>query len=232
MTDFVDYALNDGVATIVINNGKANALSHDVFEELNKALDQAEQDKAVVILTGQPGIFSGGYDLKEMQKGMKEAAALVAVGSKLTRRLAAFPFPIIGACSGHAIAKGAFIMLSVDYRVGIEGSFKLGLNEVAIGMTMHNAGIEIARHRLAPAHFYRSVINAEIYNPEGAVSAGFLDEIVAPDQLLSRANELAQGFRKLNMRAHAQTKLKAKAGYLELLDRCIEKDSESLGLTA
>ena len=231
MTDFVSYTLNDGVATIVINNGKANALSHDVFEELNQALDRAEQDKAVVILTGQPGIFSGGYDLKEMQKGMKEATALVTVGSKLTRRLAAFPFPVIGACSGHAIAKGAFIMLSVDYRIGIEGNFKLGLNEVAIGMTMHHAGIEIARHRLAPAHFYRSVINAEIYNPEGAVLAGFLDEVVASDQLLNRANELAQAFRKLNMRAHAQTKLKTKAGYLELLDRSIEKDSESLGLT-
>lgn len=231
MTDFVSYTLNDGVATIVINNGKANALSHDVFEELDQALDCAEQDKAVVILTGQPGIFSGGYDLKEMQKGMNEAAALVTVGSKLTRRLAAFPFPVIGACSGHAIAKGAFIMLSVDYRIGVEGNFKLGLNEVAIGMTMHHAGIEIARHRLAPAHFYRSVINAEIYNPEGAVLAGFLDEVVASDQLLNRANELAQAFRKLNMRAHAQTKLKTKAGYLELLDRSIEKDSESLGLT-
>lgn len=68
MTDLVNYTLNEGVATLVINNGKANALSHDVFEALNKALDQAEQDKAVVILTGQPGIFSGGYDLKEMQK--------------------------------------------------------------------------------------------------------------------------------------------------------------------
>ncbi|MDO6442725.1 crotonase/enoyl-CoA hydratase family protein [Marinobacter sp. 2_MG-2023] len=231
MTDFVDYSLNDGVATIVINNGKANALSHEVFEQLNKALDQAEQDKAVVILSGQPGIFSGGYDLKEMQKGMKEAAALVTVGSKLTRRLAAFPLPVIGACSGHAIAKGAFIMLSVDYRVGIEGDFKLGLNEVAIGMTMHHAGIEIARHRLAPAHFYRSVINAEIYSPGGAVAAGFLDEVVAPEQLMNRASELAQAFRKLNMRAHAQTKLKAKAGYLELLDRSIEKDSESLGIS-
>lgn len=232
MTDFVDYTLNNGVATIVINNGKANALSHDVFEALNKAFDQAEQDKAVVILTGQAGIFSGGYDLKEMQKGMKEAAALVAVGSAFTRRLAAFPFPVIGACSGHAIAKGAFIMLSVDYRVGVEGNFKLGLNEVAIGMTMHHAGIEIARHRLAPAHFYRSVINAEIYSPEGAVTAGYLDEVVAPEQLLARANELAQGYQKLNMRAHAQTKLKAKAGYLELLDRSIEMDSESLGLMA
>ncbi|WP_152208200.1 crotonase/enoyl-CoA hydratase family protein [Marinobacter changyiensis] len=231
MTDLVNYQLSDGIATIVISNGKANALNHEVFDALNQALDRAEEDKAVVILTGQPGIFSGGYDLKEMQKGPKEASALVSTGSRLTRRLAAFPLPVIGACSGHAIAKGAFILLSVDHRIGIEGSFKLGLNEVAIGMTMHHAGIEIARHRLAPAHFYRSVINAEIYSPEGAVEAGFLDEVVAPEHLMARANELAQQFRKLNMRAHRQTKLKAKAEYLTLLDRCIEKDNESLGLS-
>ena len=230
MTELVSYDLKDGVATIAISNGKANALSHEVFEELNAALDRAEQDKAVVILTGQPGIFSAGYDLKEMQKGPKEAAALVATGSKLTRRLAAFPLPVIGACSGHAIAKGAFILLSVDHRVGVEGPFKLGLNEVAIGMTMHHAGIEIARHRLTPAHFYRSVVNAEIYNPEGAVEAGFLDEVVAQDKLLERANELATHFKTLNMRAHRETKLKAKAEYLALLDRCIKQDAEHLGL--
>ena len=230
MTELAGYELKDGVATITISNGKANALSHEVIEGLNQALDRAEQDKAVVILTGQPGIFSAGYDLKEMRKGPKEAAALVTTGSKLTRRLAAFPLPVIGACSGHAIAKGAFILLSVDHRIGIEGPFKLGLNEVAIGMTMHHAGIEIARHRLAPAHFYRSVVNAEIYNPEGAVEAGFLDEVVAQDKLTERATGLALHFKTLNMRAHRETKVKAKADYLALLDRCIEQDSEHLGL--
>ena len=230
MTDLVNYQLDDGVATITISNGKANALSPAVFDALNLALDRAEKDRAVVILTGQPGIFSGGYDLKEMQKGPDEATAMVTTGSRFTRRLAAFPMPIIGACSGHAIAKGAFVLLSVDYRVGIEGSFKLGLNEVAIGMTMHHAGIEIARHRLAPAHFYRSVVNAEIYGPAGAVEAGYLDEVVAPDQLMARANELARQFRQLNLKAHAQTKIKAKAEYLELLDQCILKDAENLAL--
>lgn len=230
MTELVSYELNDGIATIVLNNGKANALSHEVFEALNKALDQAEQDKAVVILTGQPGVFSAGYDLKEMQKGPQEAAALVKVGSTLTRRLAAFPLPVIGACSGHAIAKGAFILLSVDHRIGVEGPFKLGLNEVAIGMTMHHAGIEIARHRLNPPHFYRSVVNAEIYNPEGAVEAGYLDEVVGQDRLLERASALANQFKQLNMRAHRETKVKAKAEYLELLDRCIQQDAENLGL--
>ncbi|GAA0842566.1 crotonase/enoyl-CoA hydratase family protein [Marinobacter szutsaonensis] len=230
MTELASYELNDGIATIVLNNGKANALSHEVFEALNKALDQAEQDKAVVILTGQPGVFSAGYDLKEMQKGPQEAAALVKVGSTLTRRLAAFPLPVIGACSGHAIAKGAFILLSVDHRIGVEGPFKLGLNEVAIGMTMHHAGIEIARHRLNPPHFYRSVVNAEIYSPEGAVEAGYLDEVVAQDKLLERANALASQFKQLNMRAHRETKVKAKADYLALLDRCIQQDAENLGL--
>lgn len=231
MTDLVEYQLNDGVATITIRNGKANALSHEVFEALNQAFDRAEQDKAVVILAGQPGIFSGGYDLKEMQKGPKEATALVTVGSTFSRRLAAFPMPVIAACGGHAIAKGAFLLLSVDYRVGVEGPCKLGLNEVAIGMTMHHSGIEIARHRLSPAHFYRAVVNAEIYDPAGAVQAGFLDEVVDPDKLTDRANELARQFQKLNMTAHKQTKRKAKAEYLALLDECIKKDAENLGLT-
>ncbi|MFE8071753.1 crotonase/enoyl-CoA hydratase family protein [Marinobacteraceae bacterium S3BR75-40.1] len=230
MGQLVDYKLNDGIATITIENGKANALSHEVFEALNKALDQAENDKAVVVLTGQPGIFSGGYDLKEMSKSPEAAGALVKVGSSLARRLSAFPLPVIGACSGHAIAKGAFLMLSVDYRIGVKGPFKLGLNEVAIGMTMHHAGIEIARHRLVPAYFYRSVVNAEIFDPEGAVRAGFLDELVEPEALLEKAQERAAQFKQLDLKAHHQTKVKTKADYLELLDRCIEQDAVNLGL--
>ncbi|MFV8570303.1 crotonase/enoyl-CoA hydratase family protein [Marinobacter sp. SBS5] len=225
MTELVTYELNDGIATITLNNGKANALSHDVFEALNAALDRAEEDKAIVILTGQPGMFSGGYDLKEMQKGLKEAMALVKVGSTLTRRLAAFPTPVIGACGGHAIAKGVFVLLSVDYRIGVEGNFKLGLNEVAIGMTMHHAGIEIARHRMPAPYFYRSVVNAEIFNPESAISAGILDELVAPEQLMERAKAVAAQYKQLNMRAHKQTKLKVKAEYLATLDRAIEQDA-------
>ncbi|MFO8140745.1 MAG: crotonase/enoyl-CoA hydratase family protein [Marinobacter sp.] len=230
MTELVTYELNDGIATIALNNGKANALGHEVFEGLNAALDRAEQDKAIVILTGQPGMFSGGYDLKAMQKGPKEAMALVKVGSTLTRRLSAFPLPVIGACSGHAIAKGAFVLLSVDYRIGVQGSFKLGLNEVAIGMTMHHAGIEIARHRMPAPYFYRSVVNAEIFNPEAAVAAGFLDELVAPEQLMERAVAVATQMKQLNMNAHKQTKLKVKAEYLALLDRCIEQDAAHFDL--
>lgn len=228
MTDVVEYNLDNRVATITIRNGKVNALSPAVFAALNTALDQAEQDNAVVVLTGQPGIFSAGYDLKEMQTSPEAATQLVRTGSSFCRRLLAFPTPVIAACSGHAIAKGSFILLSSDWRLGTEGPFKLGLNEVAIGMTMHHAGIEFARNRLTPACFQRAVINAEMFSPEAAVQAGFLDALVPADQLLSKAQEEAARMAEtLNMKAHVETKLKARAAYLSALDAAIEKDARA-----
>lgn len=231
MTNLVSYSLNGKVATLTLSNGKVNALSHEVFDQFNGALDQAERDNAVVVLTGQPGVFSAGYDLKQMSASAEAASALVKVGSTLCRRLLSFPAPVVAACTGHAIAKGAFILLSSDFRIGVEGPFKIGLNEVAIGMTMHHAGIELARNRMSPAHFQRSVINAEMFSPQGAINAGFLDALVPADQVLVQAQaEAARMADTLNMRAHHQTKLKARAGYLNVLDEAIEKDTASLGL--
>ena len=202
MTDLVSYKLEDGIATLTLTNGKVNAVSPDVIDAFNKALDQAEQDKAVVIITGQPGILSGGYDLKEMMKGPQNALDLVAKGSTMARRMLSHPFPIIVACSGHAVAKGAFILLSADYRVGIDGPFNIGLNEVQIGMTMHHVGIELARDRLTKAVCQRSVINGEMFNPQGAKDAGFLDAVVAtPDELMPAALAMAQQLKKINMTA-------------------------------
>ena len=224
MGNLVAYTLDDGVATLTLTNGKVNAVSHEVIAEFNTALDQAEQDGAVVIITGQPGILSGGYDLKVMMKGPQHAIDLVAAGSTLARRMLAHPQPIIVACSGHAVAKGAFLLLSADYRIGVEGAFSIGLNEVQIGMTMHHVGILLARDRLSNAAFQRSVISAEMFTPAAAVDAGFLDRVVAPEQLLSAAMEVAQRLKKLNMGAHKGTKRKARKALLDALDAAIEVD--------
>lgn len=225
--ELVQLTLENKIATITLQNGKVNAISHQVIAELNEALDQAEEAGAVVILTGQPGIFSGGYDLKTMQKSMTDAMALVAEGSTLTRRMLAFPTPIISACSGHAIAKGSFILLCSDYRIGVQGPFKLGLNEVAIGMTMHQAGIEMARGRMPSNYFNRSVINAEMFGPEEAIDAGFLDKVVEPEKLMEEAVALAEEFKKLNMKAHHGTKVKSRKAFLEAMDAAIEADRHS-----
>lgn len=121
MSELISYHLEDGIATLTLSNGKVNAISPDVIVAFNAALDQAVTDRAVVIITGTPGMLSGGYDLKVMTSGPKEAVALVTAGSTLARRLLAHPFPVIVACPGHAVAKGAFLLLSVDYRIGVDG---------------------------------------------------------------------------------------------------------------
>ena len=224
MSELVAYSLEDGIATLTLNNGKVNAFSHELIAQFNTALDRAQADAAVVIVTGQPGILSGGYDLKVMMSGPQNAIDLVAAGSALARRMLAHPQPIIVACPGHAVAKGAFVLLSADYRIGVEGPFTIGLNEVKIGMTMHHVGIAIAQDRLTKPAFQRAVINAEMFTPQGAVVAGFLDLVVAPEQLMATAREAAQQMKKLNMTAHKNTKLKVRKTLLDTLDAAIALD--------
>ncbi|MXI46170.1 crotonase/enoyl-CoA hydratase family protein [Pseudomonas moraviensis] len=229
MSELIAYHLEDGIATLTLNNGKVNAISPDVIAAFNAALDQAVADRAVVIITGQPGILSGGYDLKVMTAGPKEAVALVTAGSTLARRLLSHPFPVIVACPGHAVAKGAFLLLSADYRIGVDGPFSIGLNEVQIGMTMHHAGIELARDRLRRSAFHRSVINGEMFDPQSAVDAGFLDKVVAAEELQGAALAAARQLKKINMLAHKNTKLKVRKQLLETLDDAIPQDQQHLG---
>ncbi|MDT3314137.1 crotonase/enoyl-CoA hydratase family protein [Pseudomonas sp. rhizo66] len=229
MSELISYHLEDGIATLTLSNGKVNAISPDVIAAFNAALDQAVTDRAIVIITGQPGILSGGYDLKVMTAGPKEAVSLVTAGSTLARRLLSHPFPVIVACPGHAVAKGAFILLSADYRIGVDGPFSIGLNEVQIGMTMHHAGIELARDRLRRSAFHRSVINGEMFDPKSAVDAGFLDKVVTAEELQGAALAAARQLKKINMLAHKNTKLKVRKALLEALDNAIIQDQEHLG---
>lgn len=227
MNEFVAYHSEEHYVIITINNGKANAISHEVIEGLNSSLDAAEKEGKVIILTGKSGMFSAGFDLKIMTKSPESAKGLVTKGSKLSLRMLSYPLPIIIACSGHAIAKGAFLLLSADYRIGIEGNFKIGLNEVMIGMTMHHAGIILANSRLSEVYLNRSVNNAEIFNPEQSIEAGFLDIIVAETDLLSTSIKVAKMFSNLNKKAHAQTKLKVRRAHLDALKEAIELDLKS-----
>jgi enoyl-CoA hydratase len=224
MSELIGYDLEDGIATVTLSNGKVNAVSPDVVSGLHGALDRSEADRAIVILTGTPGILSGGYDLKVMTASPQSAIDLVAAGSTLSRRMLAHPLPIIVACTGHAVAEGAFLLLSADYRVGVDGPFQIGLNEVQIGMTMHHVGIELARDRLRRSYFNRAVINAEMFAPAEAVTAGFLDAVVPAEELMPAARAMAERMKGLNPVAHANTKVKARRGLLETLDWAIEED--------
>lgn len=223
--ELINFEINEKIAIITLKNGKVNAISHQIITEINDALDQAEAEEAALIITGREGLFSGGYDLNTMKESSTAAISLVTAGSTLSRRMLSFPFPVIGACSGHAIAKGAFLLLSCDIRIGTQGPYKIGLNEVAIGMTMHQAGIELARNRIPINYLTRSLITAELFDPETAITAGFLDTVVAYDQLIPTAITAAKQLLTLNMAAHHSTKLKERKEILSALDAAIEIDS-------
>ena len=121
MTEVVHYIEEEHYTLLHLNNGKVNSISHEVIDQFNKLLDKAEEQKKVVIITGKDGIFSAGFDLKTMTASPESALELVTKGSKLSLRMLSFPCPIIIACSGHAIAKGAFLFLSADFRIGVDG---------------------------------------------------------------------------------------------------------------
>ena len=224
MSNNVTYNYQDGVATISMDDGKANALSHDMWDQLGVAFDKAEEAKAIVVLKGRDGLFSGGFDLKELAKGPEQAVFLTSRGSKMARRIMSFPTPVIGVSTGHCIAMGAFLMLACDYRIGAAGGFKTGLNETMIGMTMHHFGIELARYRIPLNYFHRCVINAEIWSPTDAVKAGFYDQAVPVEELEKATSIIVKGFAQLNMTAFNGTKNKSRAAILRLLDECIESD--------
>jgi enoyl-CoA hydratase len=208
VADLTSYALDGSVATITMDDGKVNALSPSMLAELMGALDRAEADGAVVILTGRASTFSAGFDLRVPPEGWPE---MITDGARLAERIMSFPRPVIAACNGNAIAMGAFVLLSCDYRVGLAGEYKIGLNEVAIGMTLPWFGIAIARHRLTRPYFDRCAITGAVLGSDEAMRAGFLDELVAREALPGAARRAADALAEINLDAHAATKLRIRA---------------------
>lgn len=224
MGSLVTYRLEHSVGTITMDDGKVNALSLSMLRELAAAFDRAAADRAVVVLTGRDGIFSAGFDLAALRGGGPDALAMLREGFDLADRLLSFPTPVVIACTGHAIAMAVFLLLSGDYRIGATGPFRITANEVAIGMTMPYSAVEICRHRLTPPHFHRAVALAEVYTPEIAVDAGFLDRVVAPDDVHDAALTTATALGKLDLDAHAATKLRTREPALHALRAAIGAD--------
>jgi len=206
----ISYHLEESILTITINDNKRNVVSPNMLLQLNAALDYAQKQNAVVILTGYKDVFSAGFDLKILKSGVRDALSMISGGFKLSARLLAFPTPVIIACNGHAMAMGAFILLSADYRIGAEGNYNITTNEVAIGLTVPKAGIEICRQRLTPANFTRATLLAEYYSPNNAVESGFLDKVVPYEDVLNEAKKLALSYTKLDLKSHYKTKIRAR----------------------
>jgi enoyl-CoA hydratase/carnithine racemase len=229
MAELATYCLEDEIATIALDDGKVNALSIEMLRTVLDCLDRAERDGAVVLLTGREGYFSAGFDLKVFSERPDEIVEMLTLGARLCERLLSFPTPVLVACGGHAIAAGTFAALAADVRIGAKGPFKLGLNEVRIGLTVPLYVVELARMRLTPAEYNRSLLTARMYSPEEAVIAGFLDRLVAPEELATAARETAEELAGLNMDAHRATKERVRATAIEAFRVAVETELAAVG---
>ena len=220
----------DGVVVVHLDDGKANALSADVIAAVTAALDHAEADDSIgaMVLHGRPGKFCAGFDLNVMRGGdFGQIVSLVSDGGELVRRLYGSPVPVVAACTGHALAAGALLLLGCDVRVGADVDCKIGLNEVAIGMVLPDWALTIAVERLSKRHLQRVVANAVVTGAAGAVDAGFLDEVVPEVEVLAAAVAHARTLATLSSRAYAGTALALRGRVLERMAVQITHDREA-----
>lgn len=225
----VTLHVQDHVATINLDDGKANVLGHETLAALGAALDEASADSSVhsVLLVGRPGRFCAGFDLATMTSSESAMRELVVAGGRFVARLLVEPLPIVVACTGHALAAGALVLLAADHRIGADGDFKIGLNEVAIGMALPTWAVELARYRMPPSALDQIVLG-QVNTPGAACRAGFLDEVVPADDVVKVATEAATRLAELRRGAVAGTKTRVRAGVAHRMIDGIDADIASL----
>lgn len=181
----------EGVSVARMEFGRANALGPEVVETLIGGLARIS---GPMVITGEGRIFSAGLDLVALDElGGEEVEDFVDRFSALMIQVLTARRPVVAAVNGHAVAGGCILALACDHRVGTVGDFKIGLNELALGLTLPASALEIARAALGPQAQRRVILAADLVDPAAAVELGVLDELAAdPAANLERACEVAR----------------------------------------
>jgi enoyl-CoA hydratase/carnithine racemase len=198
--------IEDGVAVLRFDDGKANVLSHAAIDAFEAALDRATEEAGAVCIVGREGRLCAGFDLAVMTGEPDGMRQLVSRGAELLMRIYLHPQAVVVAVTGHALAAGALLALACDVRIGADVPAKIGLNETSIGMPLPQFAAELARDRLTPAAFTRATLAAEIYDPAGAVEVGYLDRVVPADEVEVAAIAEANRLSAYRAGAYARTK--------------------------
>jgi enoyl-CoA hydratase len=226
MPEGVSYELRDGVARIVLDDGKVNVMSTTMLGEIGAAFDRAETEAEIVVLrSGRPGIFSAGFDLKVFAAGdAAKSLVMVRAGAELALRLMSFPHPTVGVMEGHAFPMGTFLLLACDVRLGARGPYRVGLNEVAIGIAPPGFAIELARSRLHPAWLSRTSTLGEMYEPDEALTAGFLDRVAIPEMVEPALEETIAALRAIHKPSHATAKKRLRQPAMDAMRMAIGRE--------
>ena len=222
----VSYVEREGVASILLDDGKVNVMSAAMLADIASALERAERSAEMLVLRStRPGIFSAGFDLKIFAAGdVEKSLEMVRAGAELALRLMAFPLPTIGVMEGHAYPMGTFLLLSCDVRLGARGPHRMGLNEVAIGIAPPGFAIELARSRLHPSWLSRTVTTGEMYEPDDALVAGLLDRVVPPEAIDAELEKIVAALRAIHKSSHATAKRRLRQATMDAMREAIDRE--------
>ncbi|MEN9786167.1 MAG: hypothetical protein RLZZ299_1431 [Pseudomonadota bacterium] len=199
---------DDHVATLTLDDGKANAFRPETLDDLEAALDAAEAGNArALVIAGRPGFFSGGLDLKVLPT--LEPAARTRTFARFGRavmRIWQSPVPVVAAIDGHALGGGAILALAADVRLVSTRESRIGLVEVAVGLPVPAFAVEMARAALPTPTLLPAVLHGRTWSLAGAVDAGWAESAHAPDSVPEAAHTRAQALAALARGAHATTK--------------------------
>src|SRR5215813_3860276 len=186
----IELSQHEGILTLRLTHGKASALDVELLDALLRELDGVGEEVRALILTGTGSIFSAGVDLFRLTQGGAEyVRRFLPLLSRFVRTLFAFPRPVVAAANGHAIAGGCIIVLAADARLMAEGSGRIGIPELLVGVPFPAAPLEVVRFAVPQDKVQSLIYSGRTLLPQEALTAGLVDEVVASDNLLARARE-------------------------------------------
>jgi enoyl-CoA hydratase len=228
MTNIVSYTLEGSTAIVRMDDGKANALSSAMIDGLFEALARAESEASSLVVIGRQDRFCAGFDLRVMMSSPDAAKELLSRGASLLMKFYGASIPVVHACTGHALAGGALLLLTGDVRIGTAGAYRLGLNEVSIGMPVPVLAMELARDRIHTKELTNATLGARIYDPEAAASAGFLDAVLPADAVVARAKEEAAKLGEYSRFAYKETKVRLRKKTIDHIIATLEDDVKTI----
>ena len=217
-----------GVATLTMDDGKVNAFDLNFFAELDAMLDDCTEDAAVVI-AGRPGMFSAGLHTRLVAELDRDGMArlLRAFGATMLR-VWLEPRPVVTAVGGHAVAGGTVLAMCADHAVAAAGDYRWGLIETTLGVPLPGWVITIARGNVRADRLDGLLLPGRSVDPPQAVEAGFADELVAPAEVLGRAQQVAVQLAELDRPTYAETKRRLRGAQADAALASMEVDLRGL----
>ena len=226
----IKVSQKDQIQILELNRPKVNAIDESLIKSLNSELDKIEKNDSIkgLILTGQAGIFSAGLDIVSLyDKDREYMESFWFLFSSLLLRIYRYPKLIFSAISGHSPAGGTVISIMTDYRIMSKGNYVIGLNEVAVGLSMPIGIGRVFQSLLGERVAEKMTLTGKLVNPKEAEEIGLIDEVVESEKLLNHSIDTMNKWLKLPFNKQIESKLSLRKEVIDLMIDTVEKENDN-----